>query len=119
MTPEQEFERANIMRLLQSFKRAFDSRSGDSLRPIWPTLSAGAAQNYQAEWQRALSQQWTYNSVHIRMAADGKRANGRHRGHGDVAHARRPREQRRAPARRRSALERLGPLWVLSSVNGL
>ena len=74
MTPEQEFERANIMRLLQSFKRAFDSRSGDSLRPIWPTLSAGAAQNYQSEWQRALSQQWTYNSVHIRMAADGKRA---------------------------------------------
>ena len=75
MTPEQEFERANIMRLLQSFKRAFDSRSGDSLRPLWPTLSAGAAQNYQAEWQRSLSQQWTYNSVHIRMAADGKRAN--------------------------------------------
>jgi hypothetical protein len=118
MTPEQEFERANIMRLLQSFKRAFDSRSGDSLRPIWPSLSAGAAQGYQAEWQRALSQQWTYNSVHIRMAADGRRANV----DSEVtvtslaAGARENSVERRRVA---FALERLGPLWVVSSVSGL
>ena len=118
MTPEQEFERANIMRLLQSFKRAFDSRSGDSLRPIWPTLSAGAAQNYQGEWQRALSQQWTYNSVHIRMAADGKRANVDTE---VTVTSLMPGARENSVERRRVAfaLERLGPLWVLSSVNGL
>ncbi|MFI5076793.1 MAG: protein kinase, partial [Vicinamibacteria bacterium] len=118
MTPEQEFERANIMRLLQSFKRAFDSRSGDSLRPIWPTLSAGAAQGYQSEWQRALSQQWTYNSVHIRMAADGKRATVETE---VTVTSLAPGARENSVDRRRVmfALERLGPLWVLSSVNGL
>ena len=118
MTPEQEFERANIMRLLQSFKRAFDSRSGDSLRPIWPTLSAGAAQNYQSEWQRALSQQWTYNSVHIRMAADGKRATVDTE---VTVTSLVPGARENSVERRRVtfALERLGPLWVLSSINGL
>ena len=118
MTPEQEFERANIMRLLQSFKRAFDSRSGDSLRPIWPTLSAGAAQNYQSEWQRALSQQWTYNSVHIRMAADGKRATVDTE---VTVTSLVPGARENSVDRRRVmfALERLGPLWVVSSVNGL
>jgi hypothetical protein len=118
MTPEQEFERANIMRLLQSFKRAFDSRSGDSLRPIWPALSAGAAQNYQSEWQRALSQQWTYNSVHIRMAADGKRATVETE---VTVTSLAPGARENSVDRRRVmfALERLGPLWVLSSVNGL
>jgi eukaryotic-like serine/threonine-protein kinase len=118
MTPEQEFERANIMRLLQSFKRAFDSRSGDSLRPIWPTLSAGAAQNYQSEWQHALSQQWTYNSVHIRMAADGKRANVEAE---VTVTSLVPGARENSVDRRRVvfAMERLGPLWVLSGVNGL
>jgi hypothetical protein len=118
MTPEQEFERANIMRLLQSFKRAFDSRSGDSLRPIWPTLSAGAAQNYQSEWQRALSQQWTYNSVHIRMAADGKRATV----DTDVTVTSLVPDARENSVERRRvmfALERLGPIWVVSSINGI
>ena len=118
MTPEQEFERANIMRLLQSFKRAFDSRSGDSLRPLWPTLSAGAAQNYQAEWQRSLSQQWTYNSVHIRMSGDGKRANVDTE---VTVTSLSPGSRENNVERRRVmfSLERLGPLWVLAGINGL
>ena len=102
MTPEQEFERANIMRLLQSFKRAFDSRSGDRCARSGRRCRRARRRTTRREWQRALSQQWTYNSVHIRMAARRQARQRRHRGHGDVAHARRPREQRRAPARRRS-----------------
>ena len=118
LTPEQEFERAQILRLLQSFKRAFDSRSGDSLRPIWPTLSAGAAQSYQAQFQRALSQQWTYNSVHIGMSADGKRATV------DcevTVTSLMPGARENSIDRRRAtfSLERLGPLWVISGVNGI
>ena len=118
LTPDQEFERANIMRLLQSFKRAFDSRSGESLRPIWPTLSAGTAQGYQTQWQRSLTQQWVFNSVHIRMAADGRRASV------DtevtvtslVSGARENEVDRR---RATFSLERLGPLWVIAGVSGI
>jgi serine/threonine-protein kinase len=118
LTPEEEFERAQIMRLLQSFKRAFDSRSGDSLRPIWPSLSAGAAQSYQQQWQRSLSQQWTYNSVNIRMAGDGKRASVDSEvtvtslSPGD-------RENNASRRRVRFDLQRLGPLWVIDGVSGL
>ncbi len=118
LTPEQEFERANIMRLLQSFKRAFDSRSGDSLRPIWPTLSASAAQGYQGQWQRALSQQWTFNSVHIRMAADGRRATVDTE---VTVTSLLPGARENQVDRRRATfnLERLGPLWVLAGVSGI
>jgi hypothetical protein len=118
LTPEQEFERANIMRLLQSFKRAFDSRSGESLRPIWPTLSAGAAQGYHGQWQRALSQQWTYNSVHIRMGADGRRASVETE---VTVTSLSPGARENSVDRRRVtfSLERLGPLWVLAGVNGI
>jgi predicted Ser/Thr protein kinase len=118
LTPEQEFERANIMRLLQSFKRAFDSRSGDSLRPLWPTLSAGAAQGYHSQWQRALTQQWVYNSVHIRMAADGKRASVETE---VTVTSMMPGARENSVDRRRATfnLERLGPIWVLASINGI
>ena len=118
MTPEQEFERANIMRLLQSFKRAFDSRSGDSLRPLWPTLSASAAQGYHAQWQRALTQQWTYNSVHIRMAADGRRASVDTE---VTVTSMMPGARENGVDRRRVtfSIERLGPLWVLAGVSGI
>ena len=106
------------MRLLQSFKRAFDSRSGESLRPIWPTLSAGAAQSYQAQFQRALSQQWTYNSVHIHMGGDGKRATV------DcevTVTSLMPGARENSVERRRVtfSLERLGPLWVLAGASGI
>jgi hypothetical protein len=118
MTPEQEFERANIMRLLQSFKRAFDSRSGESLRPLWPTLSASAAQGYHGQWQRMLTQQWTYNSVHIRMAADGRRASVDTE---VTVTSLTPGARENSVDRRRVTfnLERLGPLWVLAGVNGI
>jgi hypothetical protein len=118
MTPEQEFERANIMRLLQSVKRAFDSRSGESLRPLWPTLSASAAQGYQSQWQRMLTQQWTYNSVHIRMAADGRRAAVDTE---VTVTSLTPGARENSVERRRVTfnLERLGPLWVVSSISGL
>jgi len=118
LTPEEEFERAQIMRLLQSFKRAFDSRSGESLRPIWPELTAGAAQNYQAQWQRSLSQQWTYNSVNIRMGGDGKHATV----DCDVTVTSLSQGDREnSVARRRVTfnLQRLGPLWVLDGVSGI
>ena len=90
MTPEQEFERANIMRLLQSFKRAFDSRSGDSLRPIWPTLSAGAAQSYQgAVAARAVAAVDLQQRAHPHGC--GRQARQRRlRGHGHLAAAGRP-----------------------------
>jgi tetratricopeptide (TPR) repeat protein len=118
LTPEEEFERAQIMRLLQSFKRAFDSRSGDSLRPIWPSLTAGAAQSYQSQWQRSLTQQWTYNSVNIRMGGDGKRATVdcevtvTSLSQGD-------RENSATRRRVRFDLQRLGPLWVIDGVGGM
>ena len=118
LSPEDEFERAQIMRLLQSFKRAFDSRSGDSLRPLWPTLSAGAAQNYQQQFQRNLSQQWVYNSVNIRMGGDGKRASV----DCDVTVTSLTPGARENSVDKRHvvfSLERLGPLWVLAGVNGL
>jgi predicted Ser/Thr protein kinase len=118
MSPEEEFERAQIMRLLQSFKRAFDSRSGDSLRPIWPSLSAGAAQSYQSQWQRALSQQWRFDSVNIRMGGDGRRATV----DCDVTVTSLMAGARENSSDRRRVsfnLERLGPLWVISSVSGL
>ena len=106
------------MRLLQSVKRAFDSRSGDSLRPLWPTLSASAAQGYQTQWQRMLTQQWTYNSVHIRMAADGRRAAVETE---VTVTSLTPGARENSVERRRVTfnLERLGPLWVVSSINGL
>ena len=118
LTPDQEFERANIMRLLQSFKRAFDSRSGESLRPIWPTLSAGAAQGYHTQWQRALSQQWVYNRVHIRMAADGRRASVDTE---VTVTSLTPGARENQVDRRRVtfSLERLGPLWVIAGVSGI
>jgi hypothetical protein len=118
MTPEEEFERAQIMRLLQSFKRAFDSRSGDSLRPIWPSLSAGAAQSYHGQWQRALSQQWRYDSVNIRMGGDGRRASV---DCNVTVTSLMPGSRENATERRRASfnLERLGPLWVISSVSGI
>ncbi len=118
LTPDQEFERANIMRLLQSFKRAFDSRSGESLRPIWPTLSAGAAQGYHTQWQRALSQQWVYNGVHIRMAADGRRASVDTE---VTVTSLTPGARENQVDRRRVtfSLERLGPLWVIAGVSGI
>ena len=106
------------MRLLHSFKRAFDSRSGDSLRPLWPTLSAGAAQNYQQQFQRNLSQQWVYNSVNIRMGGDGKRASV----DCDVTVTSLTPGARENSVDKRHvvfSLERLGPLWVLAGVNGL
>jgi predicted Ser/Thr protein kinase/tetratricopeptide (TPR) repeat protein len=118
LTPEEEFERAQIMRLLQSFKRAFDSRSGDSLRPIWPSLTAGAAQSYQSQWQQSLTQQWTYNSVNIRMGGDGKRATVdcevtvTSLSQGD-------RENSATRRRVRFDLQRLGPLWVIDGVGGI
>ncbi len=119
LTPDQEFERANIMRLLQSFKRAFDSRSGDSLRPIWPTLSAerraGLPGAVAARAVAAVDLQQRPHPHGRRRQARQRR----HRGDGDVAH-------RRAPARTASigaactfSLERLGPLWVIASVSGI
>ena len=118
LTPEEEFERAQIMRLLQSFKRAFDSRSGESLRPLWPTLSASAAQSYQQQFQRMLSQQWTYNSVNIRMGGDGKRATVDTE---VTVTSLTPGARENTVERRRVtfSLERLGPLWVLAGVSGL
>jgi hypothetical protein len=106
------------MRLLQSFKRAFDSRSGDSLRPIWPSLSAGAAQNYHSQFQRALSQQWTYNSVNIRMGGDGKRATVDTE---VTVTSMMPGARENTVERRRAQfnLERLGPLWVIAGVSGI
>ena len=106
------------MRLLQSFKRAFDSRSGDSLRPIWPSLSAGAAQSYHQQFQQKLSQQWTYNSVTIRMSGDGKRATV----DCDVtvtSLTAGARENETSKRRATFSLERLGPLWVIAGVNGI
>jgi hypothetical protein len=118
LTPDQEFEKANIMRLLQSFKRAFDSRSGESLRPIWPTLSASAAQGYHTQWQRSLSQQWTFNSVRIRMAADGRRASVDTE---VTVTSLTPGARENQVDRRRAtfSLERLGPLWVIAGVSGI
>ena len=118
LTPEEEFERAQIMRLLQSFKRAFDSRSGDSLRPLWPSLSAGAAQSYHQQFQRALSQQWSYNSVNIRMGGDGKRATVDTE---VTVTSMMPGARENSVERRRVtfSLERLGPLWVLAGVSGI
>jgi predicted Ser/Thr protein kinase/tetratricopeptide (TPR) repeat protein len=118
LTPDQEFEKANIMRLLQSFKRAFDSRSGESLRPIWPTLSASAAQGYHTQWQRALTQQWTFNSVRIRMAADGKRASVDTE---VTVTSLTPGARENEVDRRRAtfSLERLGPLWVIAGISGI
>ena len=85
---------------------------------IWPSLTAGAAQSYQSQWQRSLTQQWTYNSVNIRMGGDGKRATVdcevtvTSLSQGD-------RENSATRRRVRFDLQRLGPLWVIDGVGGM
>jgi tetratricopeptide (TPR) repeat protein len=115
---EEDPVHAAINRTLASFERAFESRSAESLRPIWPSLSSGAVQAYQAQFSRVLFQQWTFNSREIRVGPNGNRATAQcsvtvsflEPGSRDTRV-----EQRTV----RFELERLGPIWVIASVSGV
>ncbi|HEY8549643.1 MAG TPA: serine/threonine-protein kinase [Vicinamibacterales bacterium] len=112
----EEFERAAVLRVLQSFERAFDSRSADSLKPIWPSLPAGVQQAYQARFSGLLHQQWTYDDVDIRVT--GRRAVADCR----VTLTTQAQGSRETNTERRSvriSLERMGPIWVIAGVSGV
>jgi hypothetical protein len=110
--------RAAINRTLAAFERAYESRSAESLRPIWPSLSSGALQSYQAQFSRVLFQQWTYNSRDIRVGPNGNRAVAQCSVTVSVLEpgSRDTRVEQRTV---RFELERLGPLWVIASVSGV
>ncbi len=110
--------RAGINRTLAAFEQAFDSRSADSLRPIWPSLSSGALQSYRSQFSRTLFQQWTYTARDIRVGASGNRAIAECTVTVSIQEAG-SRETRSETRHVRFELERLGPLWVIAGVSGV
>ncbi len=116
--PDEDQVRAAINRTLAAFERAYESRSAESLRPIWPSLSSGALQSYQAQFSRVLFQQWTFNSRDIRVGPNGNRAVAQCSVTVSVLEP----GSRDTRVEQRTVLfefQRLGPLWVIASVSGV
>jgi serine/threonine-protein kinase len=115
---QQDLDKSAMTRLLQSFERAFESRSAESLKPIWPSLSPGQQQDFQQQFSRVLHQQWHFNSVTIGIDPEGKRASAI----SNVTITALPiggRDQRSERKAVTFRFEKMGQMWVIAGVAGL